>query len=363
MNLGAKTTALFAAVVSAALVAACVLLLHYQEESLTHSIFEGVDGEAKIAAQSIATFVEEGRRESHVIADTLPVTALARGRVAEVESYLKQMSETFPKFQNGILVLDRSGELLVDYPSHPNLRRQSFAFREYFRRTIHENKGVVSQPYRSWRTGLPVLTFTAPVRDANNRITAVLACSVNLISPEALGGYRRQKFGETGYLYVFDRSRVLILHPEDDRMLTQVEAGKNRVLEAATRGFEGTGETVNSQGIPMLLAVRHVPNLDWTVAVQITRQEAYAPVAHARMIGILVSVIAILLAITLSAVAIRYITRPLQQLERTASQIASGLEDAEVKGTYELANSALQDLTAFVPGMKSACWPRLFSVS
>ena len=53
---------------------------------------------------------------------------------------------------------------------------------------------------------------------------------------------------------------------------------------------------------------------------------------------------AILLAILLGAVAIRYITRPLQQLENAASQIASRLEDAEIKGPYYLENSALRDL-------------------
>ena len=131
MNLGAKTTALFAAVVSAALVAACVLLLHYQEESLTHTIFEGVDGEAKIAAQSIANFVEAGRRESHVIASTLPIAALAPGRQADVETYLKKMVEAFPKFQSGIFIFDHQGKLLVDYPAHRELRGRSFAYREY----------------------------------------------------------------------------------------------------------------------------------------------------------------------------------------------------------------------------------------
>src|SRR5208337_2654948 len=144
---------------------------------------EGVDGEAKIAAQSIANFVEAGRRESQVIESTLPIAALVPGRQADVEAYLKKMVEAFPKFQSGIFIFDHQGKLLVDYPAHRELRGQSFAFREYFQRTLQENQGVVSRPYKSRRTGLPVLTFTAPMRDAKGQIAAVMACSVNLISP------------------------------------------------------------------------------------------------------------------------------------------------------------------------------------
>jgi diguanylate cyclase (GGDEF)-like protein/PAS domain S-box-containing protein len=255
------------------------------------------------------------------------------------------MLKTFPKVQNGIFILDREGRFLADYPSHPELRGQSFAFREYYRRTIQEGRGIVGAPYKSRRTGLPVLTFTAPVRDAKGRIVAVLACSADLLARESLGGYWKQKFGTTGYLYVFDRSRLLILHPDNNRLLTQVEAGKNRILEAALSGFEGGGETVNSMGVPMLLSVRQIPKAGWIVAVQVTREEAYAPVAQSRERIMLISGIALLPAILLGAVAIRRITRPLQQLERVASQISVALEEAETKETYDPAQSALDDLT------------------
>lgn len=127
-----------------------------------------------------------------------------------------------------------------------------------------------------------MLTFTAPVLDENGRIIAVVACSVDLLSKNALGGYRKQTFGTTGYLFVFDYSRLLILHPEPDRLLTYVQEGKNKIMEAAIKGFEGGGESVNLQGVPTLLSVRQVPVNRWTVAVQVTQEEAYALVTNMR---------------------------------------------------------------------------------
>ena len=327
-----------------ALVGGGFLLVHFQEKSLKQAIFDGLNGNAEVAARGIASFVEEAIRESSVIATALPRDALAKGRVDEVEFHLKRMLEVFPTFQNGMTVLDREGKLVLDYPPHPQLRGQSFASREYFQCTVQERRGCVGKPYKSARTGLPVLTFTAPIRDVNGQIVAVLACSVNLLSQEALGGYRHQKFGTTGYSYVFDRSRLLVVHPEDERVMTYVEAGRNRVLEAATHGFEGAGETVNSQDVPMLLAVRQIPNTDWIVGVQVPQKEAYASVRRARVLVLYFSLVAIMMAIALAAVAIRKITRPLQQLENVASQIGMELEQPEAPEASQPADATLDSL-------------------
>lgn len=344
MRLGTKTTLLLVAIVSPVIISAGLLLLHFQEDSLKKTIFEGLDGQAKVAAYGIDAFIEEGLSEAHAVALTLPVKAFMNGRAGLVEEHLKKMQQAFPRFQNGIFVLDKEGKFIADYPSHPELRGQSFAFREYFQKTIRERKGIVGAPYRSKRTGLPVLTFTSPILDSTGEIIAVLACSVDLLSPKALGGYRKQKFGESGYFFIFDHSRQLIVHPEDSRLLTHVEVGKNRIMEEALKGFEGGGETVNSQGIPMLLAVRQIPHANWIIAVQVTQREAYAPVTEVRQRIILVSTVILLLIILAGAMLIRRVSTPLTKLERVASQISAELEGAEAKMDSNFAEESLETL-------------------
>lgn len=134
--------------------------------------------------------------------------------------------------------------------------------------------------------------------------------------------------------YVFDKSRRLILHPDDKLLLTQVEPGKNRLLEVALSGFTGSGETVNSLGVPMLLSIRRVPVADWIVAVQVPRSEAYAPVARTRLLFFLVSGGAVLLVVIVGTVAIRRVVLPLRQLESTAVKIGTELAGVEEKGTF-----------------------------
>ena len=344
MNLRVKTVTLLAAIVSAVLLIANLLWLRYEDESLKHTIFKGVDSQATTATHGIATFIDDSLWEADAIARTLPLQALLDKRTDEIEARFKELFTVFPKFQNGIFLLDNKGRFIVDYPLHPELKGASFAFREYFQRTMRENRGIVGIPYKSKRTGLPVLTFTAPVRDASKRIIAVVACSVDLLSEDALGGYRKQTFGTTGYLFVFDHSRLLVLHPEEDRLLTTVEEGKNKIMDAALNGFEGGGETVNSQGVPMLLAVRQVPNSHWIVAAQVTQEEAYAPITDARKRMVIMSFLAVLVVIVLGVIAVDRVTRPLQHLEHAASQISKELEEAEIKHAYTLADSVFDEL-------------------
>ncbi len=152
-----------------------------------------------------------------------------------------------------------------------------------------------------------------------------------------------QQFGTTGYLYVFDKSRLLVLHPDDKRLLTHVEPGKNRLLEAALTGFTGSGETVNSMGVPMLLSVRRVPVADWIVAVQVPRAEAYAPVARTRLRFFLLTGGALALVVFVGSLTIRLVTRPLRQLESLAMRISADLAGAEEKRVFA-ADSVLEGL-------------------
>jgi hypothetical protein len=61
VRLGTKTTILLAAIVSPVIITAGLLLLYFQEVSLEKTIFEGLDGQAKMAASG----KEKGSSEVH----------------------------------------------------------------------------------------------------------------------------------------------------------------------------------------------------------------------------------------------------------------------------------------------------------
>jgi len=330
MKLGTKTIILITALIVLLFGVSSAIMLYFHQISLRDSVHAGVDGIARASALNIASFVQDSKRDAEVIAANLPLKALQSGRTHEVENYLEKMSHLH-RFPNGVFILDSRGNFLIDYPPHPELQGKSFAFRDYFQRTLAEGRGVVGEPYFSKRTGAPVLTFTAPILDADKRILAVVACSVDLLAPEALGGLRTQQIGKNGYLYVFDKSRLMILHPDSSRLLKRdIPQGANRLLDKAINGFEGVGESINSRGIPMLLGYRHIPGTSWVIGVQIQKDEAFASLYESRRLMVATALISLLLVLGVGFGAVQRITLPLQHLHAAADIIMEELGNSEV---------------------------------
>lgn len=311
-----------AATVSLALGAVGLFYLRFLEDSLRNSIFEAVEGISASASESIARFLDDSLRDAQAIAENLSKDHIEKKDGDGVVPYLKAMTAIYPKFENGVFLLDKDGILWADYPVYPETHGRSFAFHEYYQRTMAEKRGVVGIPYRSARTGQPVVTFTAPLRDRRGKIAGLIGCSVQLLASSALGGIRAGRIGKSGYLFVFDTSRLMILHPDEDRVLRRdVPQGANKLFDAATLGFEGAGETVDSRGVGMLLSLRRIRATNWILGAQQTRDEAFAPLTEARkriLLGMLLGAIA---AALVGIVVIRRITEPLLGLRRAAARL------------------------------------------
>jgi len=69
----------------------------------------------------------------------------------------------------------------------------------------------------------------------------------------------------------------VIMHPDQARLMTQVPAGQNRLLDKALAGSEGSGETVTTQGVAVLSSFKHLRAVNWVLGASYPLDEAYAP--------------------------------------------------------------------------------------
>ncbi len=322
MKLRTKTFLLLIVVVGATLSGLGLLQRGFLEDSLRRAIYAGTEGVAVTAESNIHNFLASSLRDAQAVAQGMPREALQRRDSATLERYLGSMMEVFPQFANGMFLLDVHGQLWTDYPPHPEARGQSFAYREYFQHTMASRAGVVGPPYRSRRTGQPVCTFTAPLRDGQERIVGVLGCSVQLLGPNTPEALRNHKIGRGGYIYIYDSTRLLVMHPRGERILRRdVPPGSNRLFDAGINGFQGVGESVNSRGVPMLMAVRQVRGSNWIVVAQQPRDEALAPLGQARWHLISSVVGGTALALLLGFLVLRRLTAPLSRLRQATEEL------------------------------------------
>ncbi len=332
MRLRTKTSLVLVTIVAALLGLAAALSLKMLHESLRGATSSGLVSLAQNTARWLASYRDGGLQVALAMASELPLEALVRRDRAVIESYLESMTRLHPNFDNGVFLLDADGNLWADYPRHPDLHGMSFAQRDYFQRTIEAGQGVVGSPYLSERSGEPVLTFTALVRDGVGRVQGLLGCSARLLSPNAPGGGREQTIGTSGYVYVYDRTLLMIMHPSSERILQRdVLPGANSLFDRAIDGFEGVGETVSSRGIPMMVALQQVPGSDWIVAAQIPLAEAFASLDEARYRLMLNVVVGVLAALLLGLVAVRRLTAPLFRLQQMALHLSARFSGASLQ--------------------------------
>jgi diguanylate cyclase (GGDEF)-like protein/PAS domain S-box-containing protein len=187
-------------------------------------------------------------------------------------------------FDNGLFLFSREGRIIVESPYLPNRRGRDIAFREYYQKTVATLKPQISNPYISTHSpGKPAVILTAPLLDPQGRLIAILAGSLDLTRDNFLGKLSRVKIGDTGYLYLYNSQRTIIMHPDQRRLLKQdLAPGINRAFDKGIEGFEGTQESVNSKGINALTSVRHLKTTDWILAANFPTKEAYAPIVKAK---------------------------------------------------------------------------------
>ncbi|MBN1827596.1 MAG: PAS domain-containing protein [Deltaproteobacteria bacterium] len=318
MTLRTKTSLTAAVIIVLTVSIISIVYLRYLEESIRSAIYKGLESVSTTAAHVISQFREDTFKDIQTIALALDEQALVAKDAETIEGQLKRLFGLFPKFKNGLLVLDIKGRLWLDYPSYKEFRGYDLSFRQYFQETLKRQEGLIGIPYHSVRTGQPVLNFTAPLFDADHKLTGVFCGVVILTSPEALQVIQTTRIGTQGYMYIFDRYRNIIIHPNAEMILKTLEPGDNRMIDKAIEGFVGAGETVNSKGVPMLISIKQIPGSDWFVAAQQPTEEAFAPLHEIQDRILLVAIPAVVAALILVSMMMVGVTRHIYKLKSAA---------------------------------------------
>lgn len=274
-----------------------------QQYSLVSLVADKLDDQFDIYSKAILSF-----------AKTVPVTDL--DNPAALEQYLDSRQGIQEVFDNNVVIFSPKGTLLAETARRPSRTGQDFSYRDYIIKTRTGWQPVISSPFRSSLPHAPpVVMFTAPVFDATGKPVAIVGGSIDLLRPNLLGKLATTKIGESGYFYLTDQQRTMIMHPDRERILTlTAQPGTNKLYDCAVAGFVGAGETVNSQGVKMLIAYKRLASTGWLLAAQVPSSEAYAPVVLAEQVGWGIALFALIFLALLITMAAARLLAPLQNL-------------------------------------------------
>ena len=184
----------------------------------------------------------------------VPATALRDTEVAQ--RFLDRKAYLAGFFDNHFTMCSAAGIAIAEEPFAPGRRGRDYSYRPYFKETVATKKPAISDPYISSQAhGHPAIMLTAPIFDRDGSLAGFLAGSMDLMGDNVLGDIAKIKVGRHGYLSLTTADRVMVMHPDKSRIMKPIPAG-NALYDAALAGFEGTGDTVTTGGIPMVTSFK-----------------------------------------------------------------------------------------------------------
>ncbi len=273
-------------------------------------------------------------------------------RTRAVDRLLRHLSLMHQEYgYPGAWVVDASGRVVVGLPGGPAPAAAELALAG---RTARDGRERFAEPALGPDSGVTV-TLAVPIRESQRPIGAVAlrVDPARSLFPLLQGG---QRLGKTADL------RIVVRLGADVALLTPMDSPPARPLSRRTPwdsvsqasklalgAVDGFGAFVNSTGVPILAATRHIKETGWGLISRVEQVEAFAGYRdRLRTEGLLVA--ALLGAFALGLIAISRSARLAQWQDRIRA--AAALEASE--GRYrQLVESSLglictHDLNGFV---------------
>lgn len=232
----------------------------------------------------------------------------------QAQTYLDHQSALLSIFDVGLLINTPDGKLLAESPYRKGRRGMDVSSREFYKVTVETRQPYISKPFiSSISPRQPALAMTVPLLDPQGKLVGTLNGGFNLMGRNFLAELSRVKIGDSGYLSLISRDRLLIMSSDPKRIMTAAASpGQNRLLDRALAGFEGSDMTVNRKGMKVYTTFKHLPTVDWLLSANIPVTEAEAPLRKVRTYVIVSTVIGTLLVLTLAWLVMQKMMQPLQ---------------------------------------------------
>ncbi len=207
--------------------------------------------------------------------------------------------------------------------------------RDYFKRTVEEQRVIVSEPVPEpvpgRVAGEPAIVFTAPL-SSEGKVFGVLGAALRLANRDLLGTLGDGPDADpSAVTIVTDGQGRILAHPVGGRLLQTLAT--ERRLSQAFASWVDSGSAAEPAGMSLpqadeLVTAAGVAGTDWVVWRVMPKAELLAPLRAAPQHALLLAT-GLILAVSLSTLAMLWwLLRPLTQLEHRAQHLFDGSLDA-----------------------------------
>lgn len=311
VSLKTKMSVAVSVLMTAVLLSLAMVSLWYFERQFKETVSGQQYTVVSVLAEEIDKKVQSAQEGLLAVAGKATPDLILDSRKAQ--AFLDDRTGTRTVFDSGLFIFSPAGILVATSPAEPHLQGKDYTFRDYIKKTVATGKPQISAPFFSTQAHRhPIVMFTVPILDAQGNLQGILGGALDLLKDNFLGKLSDIKIGEHGYLFLYSSDRTMIVHPDRTRILRKdVPVGVNRLFDLAIKGYEGTGDTVNSRGMHTVSSFKRLKTTNWILGANYPQSEVYAPVRRAKSYLLFALVVTLLLSYGIAWWVMGRLTAPL----------------------------------------------------
>ncbi len=237
---------------------------------------------------------------------------LMQSQPGKLQLLLEQRPALPSMFNGGYFITNRSGTAIASFPASANRIGQNYLERDHVASAMLKGVNRIGKPVGSKTIGAPVVGVAVPIRDQRGTVVGSLVGVIDLAKPNFLDQIMSARYGKTGgYTLLAKPWRMVVSATDKERILQALPApGTNPPLDAFMQGHNGSAIMVDTQGQDVLASVQDIPVANWALAASLPVEEAFAPVQLMLNSFWLATLVAMLLAATLTWWLLQHLLRP-----------------------------------------------------
>ncbi|WP_413283562.1 diguanylate cyclase [Vibrio sp. MA40-2] len=212
-------------------------------------------------AEVTDTFIASAQSQLKYSASTLSLRMNDELYLQQETDRLRNQTQTF----NSVVVVNASGKIISVSPETVQIKGIQVSSQNALQ-SLTEKRPLVTNPFTSV-AGNYLISISHPIFSPQGNYLGYVAGTIYLEQKNILSSILGKHSYEDGtYLYVVDRNKTIIYHPDINKIGQIVE--KNIAINKVDKGETGSLELVNSSGVHMLAGFSPISRSGWGVIVQ-----------------------------------------------------------------------------------------------
>ncbi|WP_460749659.1 sensor domain-containing diguanylate cyclase [Marinomonas epiphytica] len=303
-----------------------------QKEQLINQNIEINRSYARKLADTTEVFIIAAKQQLEYSAIQLGKSFDNENKIQAETDRLREQNESF----NSVVVSDAEGLVLSISPEALALKGRRLTSKSSLE-AIAKKSPHISEPFVSPLKNL-LVSITAPIFNENFRYMGFVGGTIYLKEANIMSDILASHYYQNGsYVYVIDKSRQVLFHPNNDIIGTSVDD-----IEDINQVLKKQGGTIlhRNDGAEMLAGFAEVPSTGWIVITQSPVETALAPLSNIMEKVILKTFPLAMTVFVFIWLFARAIAKPLQLLARQVKRFdEKEVDEREVDRDIEDINS------------------------